>query len=142
MLIRDTEQILLNEIHVLCVEAVDHYHAASSNHSAPDMESAFLQAATTYEELAADLAAYIRKHDDQPRLPDPDKETLGLLFTSLKTKLAADERQALIEDQARIEQKLCEAVESALQSGLSPEIRPLLERILSQSKSMMHLLRN
>jgi uncharacterized protein (TIGR02284 family) len=122
------------------MEAVDHYRAAAANHSAPDMEPVFLEAATEYEKFAAELAAYIRAHDDQPKLPDPDKETLGLLFTSLKAKLASDERQTLIEDQARTEQKLCEAVNAALQSGLPPEIRPLLERMLAQSNSMTHIL--
>lgn len=142
MLMRDADQILLNEIHVLCVEAADHYRAAASNHFAPDMEPAFLEAATAYEKFAADLAVYIRTHDDQPRLPDPDKETLGILFTSLKTKLASDERQTLIEDQVKVEQKLRDAVTTALQSISAPEIRPLLERILAQSNSMTHILRN
>lgn len=142
MLIRDTEQILLNEIHVLCMEAVDYYRAAASNPAISDMEPVFVEAANQYQHFAADLASYIRRHDDQPKLPDPDRETLGLLFTSLKTKLASDERQMLIDDQAKIEQKLSETIRTALQSGLLPEIAPLLQKILSQSDSMRHVLRD
>lgn len=136
MLTRDTEQIRLNEIHVLCMEAVDHYRAAASDPCIADMEPVFSQAANAYQKFAGQLAAYIRAHDDQPRLPDPDKETLGLLFTALKTKLASNERQILIEDQARIEQKVGEAVQSALQTGLPAEIQAVLQRILAHSSSM------
>lgn len=142
MLTRDTVQILLNELHVLCMEAADHYQAAASNPSIADMESFLSHAATEYQAYAADLAAYIRMHDDQPKLPDPDKETLDLLFTSIKTKLAADERQVLIEKQTKIEQRLSDAIGTALQSSLPPEIELVLNKILVSSTAMQHSLRS
>ncbi len=139
---RDAEQIQLNEIHVLCVEVADHYQAIATHSCVLDMEAIFLEAAREYREFAAEIASYIRLHDDQPRLPDPDKETLGLFFTSIKTKLAFDERQVLIEDQAKVEERLSEATKMGLQCGLPPEVKRILERLLAKSSSMQQILRS
>lgn len=141
MLTRDSEQILLNELHVLCMQAADHYRAAMATPCVADMESLFASAASEHENFAAELAAYIRLTDDQPKLPDPDKETVELFFASVKAKLAANERHTLIEDQVKTEQKLCDLIQTALQSALPIHIKQLLEGMLAKIRSMLQILR-
>lgn len=141
MLTRDNEQILLNEIHSLCMEAADHYQATQLKPCVADLEAVLSEAARAHQEFAVQLAAYIRKHDDQPRLPDPDKETLDLFLSSVKARLAGSEKRSLMEDQAKIEQKLCDVIQAALQSSLPPDIKQLLEKIQEKARSMQDLLR-
>lgn len=124
------------------MEAADYYQAAHLNPHAADMKAVFLDAASVHEEFAALLAAYIRQHDDQPKLPDPDRETLELFFNSVRARLTGTEKQALIEGQAKIEQKLHEAIQPALECNLVPDIKQLLEEIQENAQSMLHLLRN
>jgi uncharacterized protein (TIGR02284 family) len=141
VLTRDSEQILLNELHVLCMEAADHYRAAMAKPCVADMESLFADAASEHQNFAAELAAYIRLNDDQPKLPDPDKETIELFFASIKARLATNERQALIEEQVKVEQKLCETIQAALQSALPVHVKQLLEDMRAKIKSMQQVLR-
>ncbi|MDQ9169552.1 hypothetical protein Q8A64_03915 [Oxalobacteraceae bacterium R-40] len=142
MLTRDNEQILLNEIHVLCMEAADHYEAATSKEGGADMKPIFSAAAEEHRGFAAKLAAYIRLNDDQPKLPDPDRETLALFLTSIKGRLANNERQMLIEDQVKMEQRLSETITTALRCDLPQDVKLLLEDILAKANSMQHVLRN
>jgi hypothetical protein len=142
MLIRDNEQILLNEIHVLCMEAADHYEAATSKDGVADMNRVFSEAAEEHRGFAAKLAGYIRLNDDQPKLPDPDRETLALFLTSIKGRLANNERQVLLQDQVNIEQKLSETVKTALQCDLPSDVKLLLEDILANAHSMLNVLRD
>jgi uncharacterized protein (TIGR02284 family) len=123
------------------MEAADHHRAAMAKPCLADMESLFADAAGEHQHFAAELAAYIRLSDDQPKLPDPDKETVELFFTSIKAKLAANERQTLIEDQIKAEQKLCDAIETALQRVLPAHIQQLLEGMLVKIRSMQQVLR-
>lgn len=142
MLTRDKEQILLNEIHTLCIEAADHYQSAISKECVGDMKAIFLEAAQERQSFAAELATYIRSQDDQPRLPDPDREALALFFTSIKARLANSERQTLIEDLARVEEKLGSAIETSLQSNVPPDLRTILERLLAKTKATQRNLRD
>jgi hypothetical protein len=141
MLMRDSERVLLNEIHVLCMEAADHYRAAMAKPCLADMGSLFANAASEHQNFAAELAAYIRLNDDQPTLPDPDKETVELFLTSFKARLAMNERQTLIEDQVKTERKLCGVIQTALQSALPTHVKLLLEGILEKINSMQQILR-
>jgi hypothetical protein len=141
VLTRDNEQILLNEIHALCMEVADHYRAAMAKPCLADMESLFANAASEHQDFAARLAAYIRLNDDQPKLPDPDKETVELFLNSVKARLATNERQTLIEDQIKTEQKLCDIIQTALQSALPIHIQQLLEGMLAKIRSMQQVLR-
>jgi hypothetical protein len=131
MLTRDTEQIQLNEIHALCIEAADHYQAALARECVADMEVIYAEAACVHQKFAAEIAACIRSQDDQPKLPDPDREALELFFTSIKARLATSERKALINDQIKVEEKLCTSIKTALQGKLPLEVKSLLERLLA-----------
>jgi hypothetical protein len=142
MLTRDNEQILLNEIHVLCMEAADHYEAAGLKEGVADMEGVFSEAAQQYRRLAAELAAYIRLNDDQPKMPDPDRETLDLFLTSIKARLANNERKMLIQEHAKIEQKLSETIKAAMECDFPPDVKSLLKDILAKANSMQHILRS
>lgn len=137
---RDREQIFLNEIHALCMEAADHYEAAVSTECFADRKDIYSKAAQDHRRLAAELAVHIRMHDDQPKLPDPDKETMELFFASIKARLATSERQSLIEDQTKREDKLRIALETALQSDVPSNIRPVLERLLANANTMLQTL--
>lgn len=142
MLTRDKEQILLNEIHALCIEAADHYQAALSEECVADMKVIYEEAACERQKFAAALAICIRTKDDQPKFPDPDKETLELFFTSLKARLTTSERKTLLDDQAKLEEKLRTAVEASLQTKLPLETRSLLEQLLAKAEAMLQLLHN
>ena len=142
MLTRDKEQILLNELHAFCLEAADHYQASASKTCVADMAPLLLDAAQMHQDFAGQLAERIRANDDQPKMPDSDRETLGLLFTSIRSRLSGNERQALMEDQVRMEEKLAGHIATALECRWPQDVRALLENILAGSNSMRNILRN
>lgn len=142
MLLRDDGQIALNDIHSLCIEAADHYALAATKTCASDIKNELLESARQHHLFAAQLATHIRKMDDQPRLPDPDKETVDSFISNIKMKLAQDEKQALLEEQSRFEHKLIKAIHDGMQMNFSADIKTLLEQMLHAitgiQKSLFH----
>jgi hypothetical protein len=130
MLLRDDAQIALNEIHSLCIEAADHYALAATKTCVSSIKNQLLESVRQHHAFAARLATYIRQMDDQPRLPDPDKETVESFISNIKMKLVKDEKQALIQEQIKFEQKLIEAVRAGMQMNFSTDIKALLEQML------------
>lgn len=140
MLLRNEQQLALNEVETLCMEAADHYAAAAERTADAGLAQLFAELARQRRALAADLGVHIRALDDLPKHPDPDMETVGDLLSGIKALFSGDERKTLIEDRAQFELKVAQAVQSALQQSLSDDAKAVLARIQSHVESARHRL--
>lgn len=140
MLLRNNQQLALNEVGTLCIESADHYATAAGKTSDPQLAQLFTELEAERRELAAELAAHIRALDDLPQEPDPDMEAVEHLLTSVKALFSADERGILIGERVQFEHKLAEAVRAALQEDLPEDAKALLARILAGVEAAMRRL--
>jgi hypothetical protein len=131
MLLRDHQQLALNEVESLCSESADHYAAASGKTADPELSQLFTELKQQRRQLAAELADHIRALDDLPKQPDPDMEAVDHLLSGVKALLSSDQRGTLIEERAQFDHKFADAVKAALQEVLTEDAKALLGRILA-----------
>jgi uncharacterized protein (TIGR02284 family) len=131
MLLRNDQQLALNQIETLCIETADHYAAATGNTADPALSSLFGELARQRRQFAMELADHIRALDDLPQQPDPDRETVDDLLTSIKAFFSGDQRDTLIAERKRLEQELAQAAQAGLQQALPEEAKMLLRQLLS-----------
>jgi uncharacterized protein (TIGR02284 family) len=131
MLLRTDEQVALNQVESLMIEAADRYDTAAARTGDAQLAQLFAGLAQRRRQLAAELAQHIRALDDLPQYPDPDRETVQDLLTGIKALFSADERKALIDERVQAEQKLAESVQGALQLAVPEQRAALLGRMLA-----------
>jgi uncharacterized protein (TIGR02284 family) len=140
MLLRNEEQMALNDVESPLVESAHHYETAAGKTHDSQLAQLFAELAQQRRQLAAELAAHIRALDDLPQYPDPDRETVEDLLTSIKTLFSQDERNTLLDEREQFEDTLAKSVETALQHALAQNTKTLLERILSNVEAAKHRL--
>jgi uncharacterized protein (TIGR02284 family) len=137
MLLRNQQQLALNEVESLCFESADHYAAAAGKTTDPELSQLFTELEQQRRQFAAELADHIRAIDDLPKQPDPDMEAVDHLLSSVKALLSSDDRGTLIEERAQFEHKFADAVKAALQEDLTEDAEALLGRILAHLEEAM-----
>jgi uncharacterized protein (TIGR02284 family) len=137
MLLRNNQQLALNEVESLCFESADHYAAAAGKTADPQLSQLFTELEEQRRQFAAELADHIRALDDLPKQPDPDMEAIDHLLSGVRALLSFDERGALIEERAHFEHKVADAVKAALQEDLTEDAKALLGRILAHVEQAM-----
>ena len=137
MLLRNEQQLALNRVETLCIETADHYAAAADQVDDPMLSDLFGDLARQRREFAMALAAHIRALDDLPQQPDPDRETIDDLLTSIKAFLSGDQRDTLIDERKKLEYALVEAIQTGLQQALPEDTKILLRQLLSQVETAL-----
>jgi uncharacterized protein (TIGR02284 family) len=137
MLLRNQQQLALNEVESLCFESADHYAAAAGKTTDPELSQLFTELEQQRRQFAAELADHIRAIDDLPKQPDPDMEAVDHLLSSVKALLLSDDRGTLIEERVQFEHKFADAVKAALQEDLTEDAKALLGRILDHLEEAM-----
>lgn len=131
MLLRNEQQLALNQVETLCIETTDHFAAAAGSTDEQVLSHLFADLAAQRKQFAVELADHIHALDDLPQQPDPDRETVDDLLTSIKAFFSGDQRETLIDERKKKERELAEAVQAALQQALPSETKILLRQLLS-----------
>lgn len=131
MLLRNEQQVALNQVETLCIETADRYAAAADATDDHALSSLFGELAQQRRKFAVELADHIRALDDLPQQPDPDRETVDELLTSIKAFFSGDQRDTLIDERKKAEQELAEAAHAGLRQSLPDETKMLLKQLLS-----------
>jgi hypothetical protein len=129
MLLRDEEQMALNDIETRCIEAADHYKSAAQVAGVAPAAPLFRNLAQRRAQLAADLALHIRALGDLPQTPDPDRELFGDMLMELKALFSADAARTLIDERLASEQAIVAAIASARRLALPNTALLTLDRI-------------
>lgn len=140
MLLRNQQQLALNQVETLCIEAADHYQAAASQTEDPKLIELFEELAEHRNRLAAELASHIRAMDDLPQTPDPDREAASDVMSAIKSFFSADSHDRLIEDREQFEHRVAQAAQAALEKPMPEPTRLLLGRIMAHAEEACHLL--
>lgn len=140
MLLRNDQQLALNKIETLCIETADHYASAAGNTDDQALSRLFGELARQRRQFAVELADHIRALDDLPQQPDPDRETIDDLLTSIKAFFSGDQRDTLIDERKKLEQDLAEAAQAGLQQALPGDTKILLRQLLSHVDSTIRRL--
>lgn len=130
MLLRDNMQIMLNEIHALCIESADHYTASAGKTQDPGLAHLFIELAAERQKIAGNLAEQIRLLDDQPRMPDPDREAIGDMISDIKLLFVGQEGDTLLQERESLEHRIEEAAEAALKLSLPDPAREVVGEVL------------
>jgi uncharacterized protein (TIGR02284 family) len=131
MLLRNDQQLALNQVETLCTESADHYAAAAETADDPALSHLFGEIARERRRFAAELADHVRALDDLPKQPDPDWETVDDLITGIKAFFSGDQRDTLIDERKKHERELAEAAEAGLQQDLPGATKSQLRQLLS-----------
>jgi hypothetical protein len=140
MLLRNEQQLALNQIETLCIATADHYEAAADSIEDAALSRLFGELARQRREFAVELADHIRVLDDLPQQPDPDRETVDGLINSIKAFFSDDQRDTIIDERKKLELELAEAIHAGLQQALSEETKMFLRRLLSHVDAAIHQL--
>ena len=131
MLLRNEQQLALNQVERVCIATADQYATAAASSEDEALSRLFDELARQRTELAAELADHVRALDDLPQQPDPDRETVNHLITSIKAFFSEDERDTLIKERKKLELNLAEAAQAALQQALPEKTKLFLQQLLS-----------
>lgn len=140
MLLRNEQQLALNQVETLCIATADHYAAAADNVEDEALSTLFSALAQQRRELAVELADHIRALDDLPQQPDPDREVIDDLITGIKAFFSGDQRETMIEERKKLERSLADAVHAAQQQALSAETKMFLTRLQSHVEATIRQL--
>jgi uncharacterized protein (TIGR02284 family) len=140
MLLRNEQQLALNQVETLCIESADHYARAAGNTDDQALAGLFSELARQRRQIAVELADHIRALDDLPQQPDPDRETIEDLLVSIKAFFSGDRRDTLIDEHKKLEQDLAEAAQAGLHQALPGETKMLLRQLLSHVDATMRRL--
>jgi hypothetical protein len=107
-LLRDPEEVALNELLAGCLALAESYSrlAESLVSENPDAAEVFASLAEARRRAASKLELDVRRMDELPAEPDPDRELLSLLTSLARGLVSADRTRALAEDRAAAERDL------------------------------------
>jgi uncharacterized protein (TIGR02284 family) len=126
---RDPVESALNEIHVALLKAADHYQHSASIADEPGMAALFRELASKRQQQAETLQEHIRQVG-LPRMPDPEQEMVGNVFTRVKAALSEDPEATLVQSQQPLEQAIAQAAVAALQEDLRSPTRQFVHGIV------------
>ena len=140
MLLRNQQQLALNQVETLCIEAADHYDAAARQTGDAKLVTLFEELAEHRNRLAEELAHHIRAMDDLPQAPDPDREKADDIISAVKSFFSEDTEDSLIQDREEFEYRLAQAAQAALEQTMPQTTMELLGRIVAHAEEARHLL--
>jgi len=140
MLLRNQQQLALNQVETLCIEAADHYTAAARQTDDASLVELFEELAEHRAHLAAELAQHIRAMDDLPQAPDPDREKASDIISAVKSFFAEDSEESLIQDRETFEYRVAQAAQAALEQPMPESTMELLGRIVAHAEEARQLL--
>jgi uncharacterized protein (TIGR02284 family) len=128
-LLRTAAESALDAVAEECRDVADYYRTARHIAGQEPLAELFGQLEARRNAFADDLAAEIRRMGNIPDVPDADREALEHLAVRVKTLLATDKGHALIESCRKMEERLTETVEEAMQHDLPASTLQLLRRL-------------
>ncbi len=140
MLLRNDLQLALNQVATLCIETADHFEAAVDSTDDSTLSRLFAELAAQRKQFAVQLAEHIHALDDLPQQPDPDRETVDDLLTSIKAFFSGDQRDTLLDERKKKERELAEAIQQALHQALPSQTKILLRQLLSHVEATLRQL--
>lgn len=114
MILREENQVALNDVVELALKIGDHYENGANLAENPDLNSLFQALAARRRQTSEQLANILRQSGELPGEPDRDEKTLEEIIIRLQTFLATDKDTELLEERLEGETELLEAVERAL----------------------------
>lgn len=137
MLLRNEQQLALNQVETLCIESADHYATTADNTDDQVLSRLFGELARERRQFVIELADHIRALDDLPQQPDPDRETVDDLLTSIKAFFSGDQRDTLIDERKKLEHDLADAIQAGMQQALPADTKILLRQLLSHVEATL-----
>lgn len=135
MLLRDEKQMALNRVEDLLFAAAEQYENAATRTGDAALRDLFSARAQEHRSRAAGLAEHIRRSDDLPTQPDPDRETANEIISEIKALFSADADRILIDERLAVENELEQAAGEALAQDFPPDTRTYLEHLQAESEN-------
>ena len=126
MLLRNDAQVALNQVEECCIEAADHFTSSASRSNDPALINILESLARRHNEFALRIAEELRRMDDLPKVPDPDREAAVEVLSAVKEFFSGNARATMLEEHINTESKLTDAVDAALKASPSPDSQKLL----------------
>lgn len=128
-MLRNDIQVALHDL-LEALMAVAHLYANDAEALGEDPLAGYCRKlALRREQLAAGVAAELRRRDDLPSEPDPDRETLARLGKRLRSLLSQDEREVVVAERLEAELGIERLARRAAELVAEPASRQLLEEI-------------
>ncbi|MFC7516589.1 DUF2383 domain-containing protein [Herbaspirillum sp. GCM10030257] len=126
MLLRNDAQAALNEVEELCIEAADRFASSAKRSNDIVLGEEFKSLAERHNELALEIAEELRRMDDLPKMPDPDREAAVEVLSAVKEFFSGDAQATMLEELIIAETKLADAANAALKTTTSANVEKLL----------------
>lgn len=132
---RDEREVALNELLSGCEALGRSYARLAESLKEEDAGAAelFSRLGQARQQAAKRLAGHVRRMDELPAAPDPDRELVTRLASLAKGALAADRTRALAEDRAAAERDLAARAEAARKQSLPADTQNLVREIEQES---------
>jgi uncharacterized protein (TIGR02284 family) len=123
----DAREIALHDLIGVYAEAAMRFAYMASIIDDPGLAEKFQQMAGQKQEQVSELARQVRSMGYLVKDIDEERELLEEVLIKLKSFIAADKKQMLIQELLR-EEKMCrQKIDAALDQGLPPQFAALLE---------------
>lgn len=128
-LIRDDQQLGLNDLLVAIQKSSDHYRDAASYLESSYPSSELWQIARERDQIASQLRRAIRELGDLPSAPDEDRESVEKLFHRVHASLSENEIQDLLDQRLDAEREFMANLERIRREEWAQEKSLLLSEL-------------
>lgn len=140
-ILRTPKQVAFNDLLVAVEESVDNYGDLANALDDTAVAGTFHGFMQERRSIVRRLQAEIRRLDDLPSLPDPDKEDIGKLMHRLRAALSDDEITQALQEMLDAEQHIQELTGICAQEEPDPSESQLLTDLTAQVDSTVSRLR-
>jgi uncharacterized protein (TIGR02284 family) len=126
--LRNPIELALNPLHVALRKAADYYRDSAEIAEDPALAALLRELASKRQARAQEVEEHIRQIG-LPRMPDPERLTIGKMITHVMAAFSDDRRAVLLKSQQPLEQEIAQASVAALQEQLPEETRQLVHAI-------------
>lgn len=141
-IMRNEDQVALQDLHARVRESVDHYRDAARFVEDGRIARLFDGIADDREAFAARVARTIRENGDLPGAPDADRETGEQLIHHLRAWFASDQTRNVIEQRLEAEVGLADWLSAQRGLGQARQQEALLDALERQIDEIRSRLRD
>ncbi|MFO7965953.1 MAG: DUF2383 domain-containing protein [Desulfobacterales bacterium] len=125
--------VALNNVILSCREAASRYHTASTLLDEGSLKKVFTSFADYREDVARRLEAAVKRLGSLPMDTNPDKQTLEMLWTRIKSAVENDKIHILLTEGFDLEENIIDACDHALACPLEEDLTRTIARLKRES---------
>jgi hypothetical protein len=138
-----SQQVTLNDLHVMAIVSADHYDDASDFVDDEHLARLFAEVSQRRRELVSRVERKVRESGALPAMPDADREDGEQILSRLTTLISDSQPRQVLEQRLKGERRLLEALQDLPSEDLEAHQATLLEdfiadveRVISRLESM------